>query len=67
MADDTKPGVEKAQKHPALSVPVHVQCEDFRCLAYRDQDGTWINYHSGEALKGTVRVIDYQEGKEPAN
>jgi hypothetical protein len=59
MADDTH-YVDKAEKHPALAVPVQVQCEGFRCLAYRDKNGTWINYHSGEPIKGTVRLIEYE-------
>lgn len=59
MAENTKHGVQKAEKRLPLAVPVHVQCEGFRCLAYRDKTGNWINYHSGEPLKGPVRVIEY--------
>jgi len=65
MATNTKRCVEQADKHlakhPVLAVPVHVQCEGFRCLAYRDKDGTWINYHSGEPIQGPVGVIEYKE------
>jgi len=61
MAADTKQSVQNpAGKHLALAVPVHVQCEGFRCLAYRDKNGNWIDYYSGEALRGKVTVIGYQ-------
>jgi hypothetical protein len=60
MAENTKHRVPKtAGKHLPPAVPVHVQCEGFRCLAYRDKHGTWINYTSGEPLLGTVRIIEY--------
>jgi len=59
-SDLTKVSVHKpAGKHLPPAVPVHVQCEGFRCLAYRDKHGTWINYSSGEVLNGTVRIIEY--------
>ena len=60
MADNTKPCVQKAEKRLPPAVPVHVQGEGFRCLAYRDEDGHWINYHNGEPLKGNVRVVEYK-------
>jgi len=59
MADDTKPCVQRVEKRLPPAVPVPVQCEGFRCLAYRDKSGNWINYHSGEPLKGAVQVIEY--------
>jgi hypothetical protein len=62
MADGTKHCVDKAEKRLPLAVPVNVQCEGFRCLAYRDEKGNWINYHSGELILGSVRVIEYREG-----
>ena len=58
MAEDTKLG-QKAEKRPPMAVPVQVQCESFRCLAYRNETGAWVNYHSGELLKGPVRIIEY--------
>jgi hypothetical protein len=59
MAGDTKHSVQNAEKQIPLAVPVHVQCDGFRCLAYRNKSGTWVNYHSGEPLIGTVRIIEY--------
>jgi len=44
------------------AVPVHVQCRGFKCLAYRDEQGAWRNFHSREPLLGAVRLLPY-----PAN
>jgi hypothetical protein len=61
MADHTKTSVQKAAgKHLPPAVPVQVQCDGYRCLAYRDKAGNWINYHSGERLHGEVRIIEYK-------
>jgi len=59
MAEHTKPR-GKAEKPLPLAVPVQVQCEGYRCLAYRDKEGHWINYHNGQPLKGTVKVVEYE-------
>jgi len=59
MAENTKQRVHKAGKPLPPAVPVQVQGEGFRCLAYRDRSGAWINYHNGEHLNGTVKVIEY--------
>jgi hypothetical protein len=61
MANNTKHCVSRAEKHLPLAVPVHVQCEGFRCLAYRDEKGNWIDYIRGEPIQGTVRIIEYNE------
>ena len=37
--------------------PVIVQCSDFRCMAYRDTSGKWLDYFNGEELKGEVTVV----------
>ena len=52
-----------AQRDTTLppAVPVQVQCEGFRCLAYRDQTGAWVDYHTGKPLVGEVRLIEYSE------
>ncbi len=47
---------KNSQKLP-LAAAVQVQCEGFRCLAYRDHDGKWIDFHTGEVLAGTVTVV----------
>ena len=58
MADDVKMD-PKTHKALPLAVPVHVQCGGYRCLAYRDRQGNWINYHTDERIEGPVRIIRY--------
>ncbi len=40
-----------------LAVPVQVQCDGFRCLAYRDSAGNWVDFHNGKPLDGKVRIV----------
>jgi hypothetical protein len=61
MAEDMKQR-QKAGKYPSLTVPVQVQCEGFRCLAYRNENGEWVDYHNGQLLKGPVRIVEYTFG-----
>ena len=37
--------------------PVIVQCADFRCMAYRDANGRWLDYFNGDEIKGEVKVV----------
>ena len=60
MAENTKHSVHKAGKLLPPAVPVKVQGEGFRCLAYRDKKGAWIDYHNGEPLRGAIRVVEYE-------
>jgi hypothetical protein len=36
---------------PSEAQASYIQCQGFRCLAYRDQNGVWRNYFSGEAVE----------------
>jgi len=38
-------------------VPVQVQCEGYRCMAYRDETGAWIDFHTGQPIKGNVHAV----------
>jgi hypothetical protein len=51
-------------KNSQLSGPVStdkdlawVQCKGFRCLAYPDATGQWINFYTGKKLTDFVKVI----------
>ena len=37
---------------------IWVQCKEYRCLAYTDATGQWINFYTGEKLMDFVKVID---------
>lgn len=41
------------------TAPVQVQCEKFRCLAFRDKEGRWCDYHNGKLLTGQVHIVDH--------
>jgi hypothetical protein len=60
MAENTKHRVHQAQKPLPPAVPVLVQGEGFRCLAYRDRNGVWLDYHNGGLLKGAVKIVEYE-------
>jgi hypothetical protein len=34
-----------------------VQCKGYRCLAYWDATGKWINFYTGKKLADFVKVI----------
>ena len=36
---------------------VWVQCKGYRCLAYSDATGEWINFYTGKKLTNFVKVI----------
>jgi len=34
-----------------------VQCKEYKCLAYSDTAGKWINFYTGKKLTDFVKVI----------
>jgi len=36
---------------------VWVQCQRYRCLAYLDATGKWINFYTGKKIPDFVKVI----------
>jgi hypothetical protein len=55
----------EADKKKLFACPVQVQCGAFRCLAFKDAEGNWVDFHTGKRLTGDVRVVDYDEVKPP--
>ena len=39
------------------TILVWVQCKGYRCLAYADATGRWVNFYTGKALTDFVDVI----------
>jgi hypothetical protein len=37
--------------------PVWVQCKEYRCLAYLDKTGKWVNFYTGKKLTHFVKMI----------
>ena len=42
---------------PIFKELVWVQCKEFRCLAYLDAAGKWINFYTGKKLTDFVKII----------
>jgi hypothetical protein len=42
---------------PILKDLVWVQCKEYRCLAYLDATGKWINFYTGKKLTDFVKII----------
>jgi len=42
---------------PPLGVPVQVQCRDFKCMAFRDREGRWVELFSREFLPHVLGVV----------
>ena len=40
---------------PILGVPVQVQCDGFKCMAFRDREGRWVDLFT--QLKFVPRVL----------
>jgi hypothetical protein len=61
MADSNlqKPG--RIKMPLPLVAPVMVRGNGFRCLAYKNNEGTWISYFSQEPLSGNIEIVDYTE------
>jgi hypothetical protein len=44
------------QQHSAIKNTAVVQCDGFRCLAYRDGD-IWREFETGKELTGVLSVV----------
>lgn len=42
---------------PPVGLNVWVQCEGFRCLAYRTKDGKWLTSFGNKEVKDVIRVL----------
>ena len=42
---------------PIFKELVWVQCKEYRCLAYLDATGKWINFYTGKKLRDFVKII----------
>ena len=56
VRSDTKNG-QISELDPNHKDLVWVQCKEYRCLAYLDEAGKWINFYTGKKLTGFVKII----------
>lgn len=49
---------DRGEPSPFIYEFFMVQCVNFKCMAYRDQDGKWRGALDNEELDGFVRVLE---------
>ena len=42
---------------PIIGVPVQVQCVGFKCMAFRDQGGKWVDLFTREFVPTVLGVV----------
>lgn len=42
---------------PAAGVPVQIQCVGFKCMAFRDHEGRWVDLFSREFVSRVLGVV----------
>jgi len=42
---------------PVPGLPVQVQCDGFKCMAFRDKNGRWVDLFSLELLPRVLGVV----------
>ena len=42
---------------PSAGVPVQVQCDGFKCMAYLDKEGKWRDLFSRQCLERVLGVV----------
>ena len=42
---------------PILGLPVQVQCDGFKCMAYLNKEGRWVDLFTGTPLSYVLGVI----------
>jgi len=47
-----------ARKDKRLPLAVPVQRNDHHCLAFRDKEENWVDFHSGKPLIGKIRIVE---------
>jgi len=56
-AKKIEPNEENDSDLPPAGLNVWVQCEGFRCLAYRTKDGKWLTAFGNKEVKEVIRVL----------
>lgn len=42
---------------PVPGLPVQVQCDGFKCIAFRDKEGRWVDLFTREFLPRVLGVV----------
>jgi hypothetical protein len=61
LMQEQDPSEEIRGRPPDLKHPDYkhylVQCEGFRCMAYKDADGVWREAYRGDAIPEVIRIV----------
>lgn len=58
MSDkDQKNTAPKYGPLPIIGLPVQVQCVRFKCMAFRDQAGRWVDLFTREFVPAVLGVV----------
>jgi hypothetical protein len=52
-----EPRGDRGAIHPNAELVAVVQCEGFRCMARRDAENVWREFHSGKVLPEIKEVV----------
>jgi hypothetical protein len=50
-------GDEEYGPLPRPGLPVQVQCDGFKCMAFRTKEGKWIDFFTHESLPRVLGVV----------
>jgi hypothetical protein len=50
-------GKNKYGPLPVFGLPVQVQCDGFKCMAFRDREGRWVDLFSREFVPRVLGVV----------
>ena len=42
---------------PAIGLPVQVQCDGFKCMAFRDREGRWVDLFTHQFVPRVLGVV----------
>ena len=48
---------KKYGSQPIQGVPVQVQCDGYKCMAFRDQEGRWVDLFSRQFVERVMGVV----------
>jgi len=48
----------RSEERPTKVLLVQVQCEGFRCMAYQNENGNWIDFHTGQHLPTNTYPVE---------
>ncbi len=57
MQDEVKKAQPQFQTLPVKGLPVQVQCDGFKCMAFRDNEGRWIDLFTREILTRVHGIV----------